>query len=183
MTGGTAAVLLLGVALAAQGPGPWMADPTENAVRRLHSGALDGRTAIWLRIVPKPDRSTPGATTLLFHASFAGRTPRTPPPVTLLVSSDVRIAPLTLRVPRLRLTLDDQSFDLLAPGEPTTLTYCCGDQPLPTGATIALSGERLDRLATATVISGDALGVPFALDDAQRLALAEFRRALVPSRR
>jgi hypothetical protein len=167
--------------LALQALGPWTQDGTQNIVRRAHQGPFDGRTTVWLRLAPRAPDPRVSPTTFVFVADFAGKQPRARPPVTLHVESDVRVYPLLARVPRFSLTIDEAPpIDLLAPGEQTSLAYCCGDSPIPTGATVPLSASRLDRLAAAGSVSGDALGVRFTLDRSQLRAVAEFLHALLP---
>jgi hypothetical protein len=162
---------------------PWTRDISENVVRSVHRGPFDGRTSIWLRLYPRAADPRVAPTAFLFIAEFPGRSPRTRPPVTWQVDTGLRFYPLVQRVARLHLSIDaNRPIDLLAAGEPASIGHCCDDAP-PTSATIALSPERLDRLAAATTVTGDAFGVPFTLDRVQLRAIAEFRRNILPDLR
>lgn len=166
------------------GARPWLLDLSENVVRRVHRGAFDGRTAIWVRLLAKADDGVPPASSFLFVAEFAGKSPRARPPVTWQVDTNVQVYTLVQRVARLHVAIDGgRPIDLLAPGEQWSVGYCCDDAAVPASATVALSAERLDRLAAAATVSGDAFGVRFTLDAAQLRALAQFRTEILPPSR
>src|SRR5262245_13725896 len=144
---------------------PWERDASENVLRQVHQGAFDGRTTVWVGIRPKADDPRVAPTTFIFAAEFPGKSVRTRPPVTCQVETNVSVFPLVPRVPRLDLSIDrGRLIDLVAAGEPSSIGYCCGDTAIPTSVTVALSADRLDRLAAATSVAGNALGVPFTLD-------------------
>jgi len=186
-------------------PRPWERDTSENVLRQVHQGAFDGRTTMWVRLRPKANDPRVAPTVFVFAAEFPGRSPRTRPPVTWQIDTDVRVYPLVQRVPRLHLFIDHgRVMDLLEEEEPTvaqgrvdkgapptpsnpegvrarnSVGYCCGDTAIPTSVTVALSAGRLDRLAAATSVTGTALGVPFTLDRRHLDVIAEFRRRLLP---
>src|SRR5436190_7820099 len=163
------------------GPRPWARDTSENVLRQVHQGAFDGRTTMWVRVRPKSDDPLVAPTAFAFVVEFVGSAARTRPPVTWQIDTDVRFYPQIQRVPRLDLSIDGAPpINLLAPGEPSSVGYCCGDTAIPASVSVALSVERLDHLAAARSVSGNALGVPFALDRRQLQAIAEFRRRLPP---
>ena len=166
------------------GQRPWTRDVSENVVRRVHRGPFEGHTSLWVRLAPKAKDPTVSPSSFVLVAEFKGKHPRTRPAVTLHVATDVRFYPMIARVARLRMTIDrDRPIDFLAPGEPTSIGYCCDDASIPTSAIVALSAGLLDRMATGTTVSGDILGVPFVLDSTQLNAIAEFRRSLLPGSR
>lgn len=166
------------------GQRPWTRDVSENVVRRVHRGPFEGQTTLWVRLAPRAKDPKVSPSSFVLVAEVEGKHPRTRPAVTLHVATDVRFYPLIARVARLHMTIDgDRPIDFLAPGEPTSIGYCCDDVTIPTNAIAALSADRLDRLATATTVSGDILGVPFVLDSSQLKAIAEFRRNIVPDSR
>ena len=181
-------VLLLamqGVGPSTPGPRPWERDSSENTVRQVHQGLSGGRTTMWMRVHPKADdpRATP--TTFVFIAEFPGRSPRARPSVTWHIETNVKDYPQLRRMARLEVSIDGiPPTNLLAEGEPASVRYCCpGATSLPVSATVALSAERLDRLAAAQSVIGIALGVPFTIDTQQLAAIAEFRRRLLPDSR
>lgn len=160
---------------------PWLLDPAEAVVRRVHTGPVDGRTTIWIRLKPRMVGGAPGPTDLVFVAEFAGRSAPANVAVRLQVMSDVRVSPLVPRVGRLELDLDGGAvLNLLAPEEGAVLAHCCGEMisPLPIGATVTLRPGRLDALAGASAISGNALGVPFILSAAEVESIRAFRGAI-----
>ena len=166
------------------GQRPWTRDVIENVVRRVHRGPFEGHTTLWVRLAPKAKDPKVSPSSFVLVAEFKGKLPRTRPAVTLHMATDVRFYPLIARVARLHMTIDgDRPIDFLAPGERTSIGYCCDDGTIPISAIAALSAGRLDRLARATSVSGDILGVPFTLDSAQLKAIAEFRRSIVPDSR
>ena len=170
--------------LALQGPMAWTLDATQNAVRRVHSGPFEGITMLWVRLAPKAQDPSVSPSSLVLVAEFKGKQPRTRPDVTMHVATDVRVYPLIARAARLQMTIDrDPPIDFLAPGERTSIGYCCDEGAIPTSAIAALSAARLDRLATAALVSGDILGVPFVLDSTQLKAIAEFQRSILPDSR
>ncbi len=170
--------------LALQAPMAWALDPAQNVVRRIHEGPFEGHTMLWVRLAPKAKDPSVSPSALVLVAEFKGKHPRTRPDVTMHVATDVRVYPLIARVARLQITIDrDPPIDFLAPGGGTSIGYCCDDGAIPTSAISALSAGRLDRLAIATTISGDILGVPFVLDGTQLKAIAEFRRSILPDSR
>ena len=177
-------IALSALFLALQAPMAWTLDATQNTVRRVHTGPFEGLTMLWVRIAPKAQDPSVSPTSLVLVAEFKGKQPRMRPNVTMHVATDVRFYPLVARVARLQMTIDrDPPIDFLAPGERTSIGYCCDDGAIPTSAIAALSAGRLDRLAIATTVSGDILGVPFVLDSTQLNAIAEFRRSVVPDSR
>lgn len=162
----------------------WTRDVSENVVRRVHRGPFEGHTTLWVRLAPKAKDPKVSPSSFVLVAEFKGKQPQTRPGVTMHVATDVRVYPLVTRVARLQMTIDrDRPIDFLAPGESTSIGYCCDDASIPTSAIVALSAGRLDRLARATSVSGDILGVPFTLDSAQLKAIGEFRRNIVPDSR
>ena len=186
---------------------PWERDTSENVLRQVHQGAFEGRTTVWVRIRPKADDPHVAPTTFVFVAEFPGTSVRARQPVTWQVETNVKYYPLLQRTARLEVSIDGAPpVDLLAEegpsvaqghankGAPATpsnpvgvrangsVGYCCGDTPIPTSVTVALSADRLDRLAAATSVSGNALGVPFTLDRQQLDVIAGFRRRLLPER-
>jgi hypothetical protein len=165
-----------------QGAPAWVSDTTsQNVVRRVHTGPFDGHTTVWVRIVPHAVDPRVSPTTFIFVAYFPGWQPRVRPDVEWRLSSDLRVYPLTPRAARVTLALNGKApHDFSAPGEPTSLTYCCDEGSVPAGASIRLRPGHLDELARARAIRGDALGIPFALDRAQIEAIAAFRAALLP---
>jgi hypothetical protein len=172
----------LALLLALQMPYPWAVESQQNVVRRLHAGPFDGRTTVWLRVIPLANDVGVSPTTFVFVAEFPGREPRARPAVTLWISSDVRFYPLTPRIARLWLRVDDDApIDFLAPTEHTTLSSSGDDAPVLSGALVGVSAPRLDRMAEARSIAGDVLGVPFHLDQPQRAAIAAFRDSLLPA--
>jgi len=133
------------------GQRPWTRDVSENVVRRVHRGPFEGHTTLWVRLAPKAKDPKVSPSSFVLVAEFMGKHPRTRPEVTLHVATDVRFYPLIARVARLRMTIDgDRPIDFLAPGEATSIGYCCDDGIIPTSAVAALSAARLDRLASAS---------------------------------
>ena len=175
-------IAALALMLGLQVPMAWTLDAKENVVLRVHQGPFEGRTMLWVRLAPKAKAPKLSPSSLVLVAEFKGKQPRSRPNVTLHVATDVRFYPLISRVARLQMTIDrDRPIDFLAPGEPTSIGYCCDDASIPTSAIVALSDGRLDRLGVARSVTGDILGVPFTLDGAQLNAIAEFRRSIVPA--
>lgn len=173
--------LLIAAALLSSTTQPWLLDPAESVVRRVHTGPADGRTTIWIRLKPRMAGGAAGPTDLVFVAEFPGRSAPADVPVRLHVMSDVRVSPLVPRVPRLELSVDDGVvLDLLAPSEGAVLAHCCGEliSPIPIGATVTLRPERLDELAGASTVTGNALGVPFVLSAAEVASIRAFRSAI-----
>jgi hypothetical protein len=171
----------------AAGPRPWERDATEDVVRVNHQGPFEGRTTMWVRVHPKADDPRVAPTTFVFASEFAGRSPRTRPAVTWYIETNVKYYPLLQRTVRFEVSIDGvPPINLLARGEPTSVGYCCGGDDngsLPASVTIALSAERLDRLAAAKSVRGNALGVPFTVDQRQLTAIAEFRQRLLADSR
>lgn len=160
---------------------PWLLDPAVSVVQRAHTGPGDGLTTIWIRLKPRLVGDAPGPTDLVFVAEFPGRSAPANVAVLLQLMSDVRISPLVPRVEKLELTLDSNVvLDLLAPGEGAVLAYCCGEMisPIPIGATVTLRPGRLEELARASAVSGNALGVPFRLSAAEIESIRAFRNVL-----
>ena len=173
--------LVIAAALLSSTTQPWLLDPAESVVRRVHTGPVDGRTTIWIRLKPRLVGGAPGPTDLVFVAEFPGRSAPANVAVRLQVMSDVRVSPLVPRVERLELSLDrGVVLDLLAPGEGAVLAHCCGEMisPIPIGATVTLRPGRLDELAGTSAVSGNALGVPFILSAAEVESIRAFRSAI-----
>lgn len=176
MTSLAPALLLIAHGQVAQ---PWVHDSAETVVRRLHGGANDGSTTIWVRLRPRLENGQPGPTDLVLATRFSGRTPPDNLAVELHVMSNVRVSPLVPRVERLTVTIDGETIDFLGPGERTVLAHCCGaEATVPVGASLTLSRPRLDRLAASSNVRGDALGVPYSLGRAEIEAISAFRLAL-----
>lgn len=158
---------------------PWVHDSTEAVLRRLHEGANEGATTMWVRLRPRLENGQAGPTDLVLAARFSGRTPPDNVAVELDVMSNVRVSPLVPRVERLTVTIDGETIDFLGPGERTVVAHCCGaEATVPVGASLTLSRPRLGRLAAASTVRGDALGVPFSLGRVEIEAISAFRLAV-----
>ena len=139
--------------------------PVDGDIRVVHWD-LQNRSQVWLTLEPKAPDGTP-APLLTLAWDFAGKRPVSPPTqIELRAYAGVFWAP---RV-ELWLALDDEArFDLVA-GPVFGLVSGVGSDYLPA----AVSIETLQRIADARRVAGNALGFPFELSDAQRLAVRAF---------
>jgi hypothetical protein len=140
---------------------------------------------VWLRLVPEDPEGKPPLVNLVFHAFFPGRAKQEPysllpqwpkgEPARLTLSAEPQ--PLTVtRELVLRLVIDDRTIDLTGPGGQYRNLPClvAVDGCTPSAVEADLDPPVMRLLATATSVSGVALGFPVKLDAADQDAIRAF---------
>jgi hypothetical protein len=144
------------------------------------------KTEVTLWLVPGWDADGPNPTTLSFSAEYPGRELKRAPLVMVLrAQTDLLTYPTRLRETRLEVEIDGERLELTAPDRQFTVNYPCGadDAPCAFDAVVAtLSGVELLRMAYARTVTGNALGFPFALSQAQIEKIREFSKRIDPGR-
>lgn len=176
--------LLLGILLF-QGPGDgWALVPDTRQVKRLYWDLFQ-TTEIWVRLIPEGPEGKPPVVNLVFQAFFPGRAERDPysglprepkgPPAQLVLKALALPMTVVYQI-TLRLTTDDKTVDLTAPGARFQYLYPCsaGDGCTPNGVSAELEPGLLRALIAARVVKGEALGVPVTLTADDQRSLAEF---------
>ncbi|MFN8059078.1 MAG: hypothetical protein U0Q12_07920 [Vicinamibacterales bacterium] len=146
---------------------------------------LQKKTELTLYLEPQPVEPGPNPTSLAFTVSYAGRElTRSALEIHLRAATNTMMFPTRLRVARLVFHVDDDEMDLTADGRAYVLNYpCpalsekgCGFDAVDT----TLDGVELLRLAHARRVTGDALGIPFALSAAQIERVRTFSSRIHP---
>jgi len=169
-----------------QAPGDgWAMVQGNREVKKLYWELFE-TTEIWTRLIPEDPDGKPPLVSLIFQAFFPGRAERDPynkglprdpkgPPARIVVQAQ----PLPLTVIRelsLRLVVDGRSIDLTGPTSRYHNLPClvASEDCVPNAVESELEPSTLRSLIAATSVSGEALGFPIKLADADRAALADF---------
>jgi hypothetical protein len=168
-----------------QAPGNgWAMVQGTREVKKLYWDLFE-TTEMWTRLIPEDPDGKPPLASLIFQAFFPGRAERDPytglprdpkgPPARIVVQAQ----PLPLTVIRelsLRLVIDGRRIDLTGPTSRYRNLPClvATEDCVPNAVEAELEPSTLRSLIAATSVSGEALGFPIKLADADRAALAEF---------
>src|SRR5688500_4513893 len=139
--------------------------PRDGDIRVVHWD-LQNHSQVWLTLEPKAPDGKP-APLLTLAWDFAGKRPVSPP-----AHIELRAFAGAFWAPRVEfwLALDDEPRIDLVGGSMFGLVSGVGSDYLP--ATVSI--ETLQRIADARRVTGNALGFPFELSGAQRLAVRAF---------
>jgi hypothetical protein len=182
------AVTMAVLARLATTPAIAQATPQENPVRSFYFDLL-GHTEFWIDLAPPPkpgDQVSP--VTLNFTVRFKGKVVREPeaPPYLLIVRAQANALynPLVLRQPALILEADGEP--VWDPQLPVNFYYAGGS--LTEGGAgfadtvdVSVPAETLHQIASATKVTGNALGFPFELTGAQLVAVRALAARVFPA--